>query len=490
MIADFKNGTGWLYITEADGTTYVASYENNNQGGLSILIDGLTNNAVGGTDIYDTTNGHRYFMDATGGADPDVVSGDEITQWVTKQGLESHIPAQDILISSNEITYERQGVITQINGDTEGLIAADDLDTLTATDVIEGDIVILVGTNAARIITVKDGVDNIELANNLDYDTGDKTFRLVLQYQGGTYYEISRSPQIELSVDNLRAKNIAIPVQGVNTQALPTNGTVNVEVGVDKGYQVITGTPVLVGSVVIQPDPSPATPYLDGDTLIIDYRATPTVGVNTVTICGITLTETQAEAGLCKVTSTYKLSNTTWYSTIEYNTDSVDLVDSTELATKEDSLGNPASDGYVLSSTAGGTRSWIQNAGQVKTTSITLSSADLLDIFSTPVTIVSSTVGYIDILSVSALNLYGTAAYVGNALILQDGTSLSTIASFSAGFTTTGVDRFEKRIPSAYSDTSVGAVKYAQLTTTGSNWTTGDGTITVNIVYAITPFNN
>lgn len=33
------------------------------------------------------------------------------------------------------------------------------------------------------------------------------------------------------------------------------------------------------------------------------------------------------------------------------------------LATKEDSLGNPAADGYVLSSTTGGTRSWIASGG-------------------------------------------------------------------------------------------------------------------------------
>lgn len=40
------------------------------------------------------------------------------------------------------------------------------------------------------------------------------------------------------------------------------------------------------------------------------------------------------------------------------DTSGIDLVDTTDLAAKEDNLGNPVSNGYILSSTTAGVRSW------------------------------------------------------------------------------------------------------------------------------------
>ena len=93
---------------------------------------------------------------------------------------------------------------------------------------------------------------------------------------------MSRSPNPAISVATLRAAGIAEQFRGVNRTTLTNGGgTINLEPGVDKGYQVYDGTVTLAGSYVIQIQPSPSTAYLDGDSMIVDYRALATVGGNT-----------------------------------------------------------------------------------------------------------------------------------------------------------------------------------------------------------------
>ena len=78
-------------------------------------------------------------------------------------------------------------------------------------------------------------------------------------------------------------------------------GTTNVIDGIDDKWQIITGNAVLVGSWVMQGAGVPG----DGDVFIADYRATLTVGGNTVTIFGLTLTTAQALAGRTRVWAVY-----------------------------------------------------------------------------------------------------------------------------------------------------------------------------------------
>jgi len=298
----------------------------------------------------------------------------EISQFLIQRGFQGAMYNAESFIESDTTIVYRVANIQNVAIETEGAIAADDLKTIIPYDGVgfqDGDIIYITGNNSSRIVTVKSyvgGQDNIYLANDLDWDSGDKENVLALQYwntnSGSFWFEMFRSPSTTLSVQALRDVSIAEPVQGINEQVMPTSGTINIVAGVDKGYQLITGSPTLIGSVVYQPNAAPTIPYLDGDTIIYDYRATPTVGANTVTIGGITLTDEQAEGGKVKVTSTYKLSNTTWYSTLEFNSEGVDLATSTQLATKQDLLPTPTADGMVLAGNTDDTKYWIPNTNQ------------------------------------------------------------------------------------------------------------------------------
>ena len=264
--------------------------------------------------------------------------------------------------------------------DTQGGAGTDDLDTILTSGYNDYDEVIMRGANPAHVVTVKNGTGNIYLANNLDWSSGNNQSVLALKKIGNNWYEEFRSPNLELTVANMRDSGFATPVQGVEVVTMPTNGTVNIEPGVDKGYYVVNGAPTLIGSVVYQIQPSPATPYLDGDSVTLNYIATATPGVNTVTIFGITLTSDQASSGNVIVNTVYDLASTTWYSNIVTKTDGIDIVDSVQLATKEDSLGNPAIDGALLSSTAAGVRSWVTINGGFQTAAFSFSSAQILNL--------------------------------------------------------------------------------------------------------------
>ncbi len=364
LLTGFGGGVGFLYVTDSNATDVISSMANTMTNVKKILLDASTSIALPPTTgSYATTYGRRYFMNTSGGSQGDLTGATEITKGIVQRGLESELPVTSYTIATGVLTPLRDALITVVNVDTQGAAASDDLDTITTTDYATGDLIIFRGAATGRVVTFKNATGNIFLANSLDFATGASTRSITLQYVSGTgFVEISRSPNIELTVDGLRDSGIAFPVGGVGPLTLPTNGTIELTPGVDKMTQVITGSPALIGSVVYQADPTPTTPYLDGDTMTILYRATPTgVGANTVSIFGATLTDTQAEGtgGYVQVQSTYRLSNTTWYSTVIQDTLGEDLATTTDLADYEPELGNPAANGYILSSTTAGVRSWI-----------------------------------------------------------------------------------------------------------------------------------
>ncbi len=355
------NGSGFIYIVANDGTSIKQNLKNNLLNVKKLLIDASVGADLSGTPTLDS---NRYWLDAAGVSG--VLSGSEITAFIVNRGLNSPLPVTTYTIATGVATPIRKSLITFVNIEGEGS-ASDTLDTITTTDYNTGDIIIFEGATAAHIITFSNNTGNILLANAANFLTGDKTHRIVLQYNAGDtkWYEITRSPNPALSVATLRAAGIPQPISGVAETTLTNGGgTINLEPGVDKGVQVYLGSPTLAASWTIQIQAAPTTPYLDGDTMIVEYRTTATTGVNTVTIFGIALTTTQALQGRVRVIGTYKLSDTTWYYDIFYDVHGVDVTNKAYVdATFELALGNPAGNGYILSSTTGGVRSWIPNPG-------------------------------------------------------------------------------------------------------------------------------
>ena len=320
---------------------------------------------TGGTDttgVTDDVTGNRFYLDATAGAVEGTISGSEITSYLTMRGLQTSLPNVETVISSGHISITRTSSITVATVETQGGAAADDLNTILTTGFNLGDYIVFRGYDPTHIVTFKNysgGSDNLLLAAATDYITGTVANSIVLQLTSVAgnlrWAEISRTPNLTLSVASLRTAGISIPVQGVTSTALTLNAqTITLTPGTSKEFQRITGTGVLLGNVTVNFGGTPK----DGDFFFIDYQATITKGVWAISLGGLTLTTTQAIEGNYVIYSYYDLTATVWRSHILKDTLGEDLVDTVQLATKEDLLGNPAIDGYVLQSTTTGTRSW------------------------------------------------------------------------------------------------------------------------------------
>lgn len=450
---------------------------------------------AGGTSpsgIYDAATGHRYFINASSTAVfGSLVGATEITKYILTRGTQTSQYVANSTISAGVIGPERILKEMDLIVDTQGGAGADDLDTILTAGYNDYDEIIIRGANPAHVVTVKNGTGNIFLANNLDWSSGNNQNVLALKKIGNNWYEEFRSPNLELTVANMRASGFATPVQGVSVVTMPTNGTINIEPGVDKGYYVVSGSPTLVGSVVYQIDPSPATPYLDGDSVTIDYIATATPGVNNVTIFGVTLTSTQASSGNVVVTTTYDLSSTTWYTTLVTKSNGRDLIDTTQLATKEDSLGNPAIDGYLLSSTAAGVRSWVAPAGDIQTASFSFSSAQILNL-GTAVQLLGSpgaSSGY-EIISAVYDYTFVTTPYATNTdLKLWSISASDTIHYYTGALAQVASSTVSSNSVTIMTDPKtygyIGKATPLFISVHGGNPTAGDGTLRVYLTYRI-----
>ncbi len=365
VIGDLGNASGMIYITDTDGTSVLSSVVNSQDSVRRMLADAGFSNPVADTGEYSTVFGRRYFLNSDSMAAEGVLTSSlEITDYVVMKGLQGVFPTDSYTIAGGVLTATRKASIINVNVETQGGAGTDDLDTITTTGFITGDIIIFRGLNAAHVVTFKNLTGNMTLSNATAFASGNKINSIALQYISGSgWFEILRTPNPLISVAAMRAVGIPQPISGVNKTTLGNGGgTINIEPGVDKGIQVYDGTVTLAGSYVIQIQPSPGTAYLDGDTMFVEYRALATVGSNTVTIFGITLTTEQALEGRVYLKAEYKLSNTTWYYDIFYSAFGVDVENKAHTAaTYEPILGNPAGNGYILTSTTGGVRSWIPN---------------------------------------------------------------------------------------------------------------------------------
>lgn len=329
--------------------------------GTTTTIDG----GVDTSDLVDSQIGYRIYLNSSPTAvEGSLVGATDITSGVIRKSASTPFTQKSFTISSGAIYPSRDGNVTVISVETEGSIAADVLSTIDPGIFAKGDLLILRGVNAARIVTVQEG-GNIQLANNGSFASGSKENVICLQFFNDgtpTWFESFRSPGIVLSVANLRSSGISEPVQGVNTEAISLGGsTTTLTAGTSKGYIALTGTGTLTGSVSYALAPG----LVDGDTFIIDYNATITKGSFSITLMGVALTTEQVLKGNIIAKGVWDSSNTNWVVSFTRDTQLVDLTDNTDLALKENSLGNPASTGRILSSTTAGVRSWILDSSNI-----------------------------------------------------------------------------------------------------------------------------
>lgn len=78
--------------------------------------------------------------------------------------------------------------------DTNGGAAAGDLTTIAiAGSTRAGHLLLLSAANPARVVTVRHGLDNIQLADGQDYALDTATRNLVLLLRGTTWFEVART---------------------------------------------------------------------------------------------------------------------------------------------------------------------------------------------------------------------------------------------------------------------------------------------------------
>ncbi len=157
-----------------DNYVHIESLDNINTTGKAALFDSgaLRNSVLVGRVTTPTSlaNGPRAWVTFTTAANNNafdleqVPYHDALTIAAGVAALSNAIPHQSVVI------------------DTEAAAASDDLDTITNTYAVEGQIVILRTTSDARDVVVKHGTGNILLVGAADYTLGTRRSRIELQW--------------------------------------------------------------------------------------------------------------------------------------------------------------------------------------------------------------------------------------------------------------------------------------------------------------------
>jgi hypothetical protein len=358
---------------------------------------GYTNQELDGT-----ASAYKYFLSDASGAEGTVPADAlDITPYVTNGYKTAIYPdANDLAVSatldsiaSGIYTYERRGNIQVLKIDTESNTPADNLYRIVETNeqVSDRDILIIVGTSTSRAITINDhSIENAEvgatsqnicLENSKTFSTAspesqrkyqdtnyDKSsLTLMWDATAGLWIEINRAPNSVISRKTLTDAGVVVPVEGTTVVAVASGGgttTVGdsvgslsdggvrrIQSGQDSSVYDFSGTVVTANSYTVE---KPYGEAKEGDSYKAIWRSAwtrtdTTSGTNKVTIFGKDLTYDEASGAASNpVEITTRYINGAWQ-------DGVKKVNSDYF---EPGLGNPSTDGMVLTSTAAGVRSW------------------------------------------------------------------------------------------------------------------------------------
>jgi hypothetical protein len=309
-ITSIGNGSGFIYVTKADGTTILANIENNKVGAASAFAMGQAEFKVTGASSLDFK---RFFLN-TSGSEGSVSGADEITEHLRRD--DENIRANST-ISSGTANYLRQGPLMGLNITEEG--AADDtLENIVPKDnaggsgdennYYDGDIVIIRKAAASNNLTIAD-TGNIKLDNDADFVMSNQhTDSIVLQYSTGNlkWNEISRQPNAGYSITKLRAADVPLDIAGVEkiTYTGSQTGLASITSGTDENVIVVTssGTKTAAADFTI---PAPSGSPITGERFVCYFNAQVTKGSFTFTIFGETLTAEELASGSVYIETVY-----------------------------------------------------------------------------------------------------------------------------------------------------------------------------------------
>lgn len=173
------------------------------------------------------------------------------------------------------------------------------------------------GGSSTTTVVAGDSSFGTQVSSSVVGSTTTYTVRLTDAYKA---LILSSLQSQDLSVAAFRTAGIPEEARGVQVTTLTAGGaTISLTPATSKKVQIVIGNPTLTGSTVIQTVGTP----IDGDSFIVDYRATAIPNGQTITIFGIQLSDNEISSGDVLVETWYAASTTTWYSKIISNTSAV-----------------------------------------------------------------------------------------------------------------------------------------------------------------------
>tara|TARA_Y100001973_G_scaffold9123_1_gene12463 strand:+ start:21086 stop:22627 length:1542 start_codon:yes stop_codon:yes gene_type:complete len=401
-LSNLGNGSGYIYITDKDNVI-ISNLANTADNKQLIISEAVYNGALANESgsIF-TGNYNRYYINADSSASSGTISGAvEITNYITGFNLGNTMPHVDVTAAAGVITYTRYSNIQRIVVDTQSSAATDDILYIRETNsyIADGDILILVGAHDERVSTFIDclsnggqdakkanagvalsGIGQLSLDSTTSFETLDENYVLMMYYCEATtkWHEINRAPNAVITDRKLRDNDINVPIKGSKVISSITAGDVTTpQAGITEGTILVTGTHS-IGSGTFTIDKPSGGVAKEGEKMIAVWNANLTTS-GAVNVFGQTLTTDQMLNGTTKpmeIITHYV--NGAWQDGIISRSDDA----------SEDALGNPSSDGMVLTSTAAGVRSWAKREKVIHTVSATYDTASMAKtVADTPVVI-------------------------------------------------------------------------------------------------------
>lgn len=305
------NGTVYLYAplsagASANGGVITVSISAN----LTVTTTDVDNGSTSSSTSYDESSGFRFFIDSSAGAVEGTNSGVEITDYICPKGLNSGIPVVAATIADGEVNITRVSAIQYLVVDTEGAAGTDDLDYINPIGFTIGDVIILNGTSASRVVTVTNS-GNIITQGAVNFDTGNKANNIILGYTGTSWVELSKSTTAVPTAAEFRTANfpfLTSTAYGSTGLSPADNTTVTLTANSSTQRQVINSSATLTtGNYVVT---CSTTGAKKGDWFLIQYDAQVTVGSYDVIIGDLTLSDADALTGGIVVIAYYE--GTVW----------------------------------------------------------------------------------------------------------------------------------------------------------------------------------
>tara|TARA_R100001463_G_scaffold136036_3_gene200462 strand:+ start:1201 stop:2745 length:1545 start_codon:yes stop_codon:yes gene_type:complete len=377
-ISNLGNGNGYIYITDTDGNI-LSNIENSSSGKKSVLKDALINSALA-SNTTSLTQDKKYYLNVAG-SEGSITGATEITSYITNVGGNNRMSVSSLTTISNTLTYTRTASIQKIHLDTEASQTTSDCIHIQETNSIisDGDILIVCGVDTTRVTTLWDadsdgaysknlnvtptGVGRLYLDSNKEFGTHDYNTNIMLMYSSTNtaWYEINRMPvntdvllENIVTVEKLKAAGVNIKKEGVNRiTTVSGGGSFSPTADTTEGVIEISGTHSIGSGNYTVNIPTGGSPR-EGDEYVVRWAADVTTS-GTVTVFGKTLVSDDYSAGSTKpfeIKTRYI--NSAWTTVNPITKDA---------AAMERDLGNPSTDGMVLTSTAAGVRSWARSSG-------------------------------------------------------------------------------------------------------------------------------